>query len=195
MKKAILFMIISVNTLCANFDTAFDITIKHEGHKIVKTKFGEFSKFGITKNTLDLYNKKYKTNYKVEHINKEISKKIYKQKYWNAMKLSQLDNQMLANNIFDYGVNSGIYKASKDLQYLCNELIEEHDIEEIEKIDIDGIIGNKTIETLNILLKNGNINNNLIIQQYKNKRLSFLRTLKGKWDMYGRGWTNRVNSI
>lgn len=192
MKKAILFILISINTLSADFSISFDKTIKYEGNKVFRSKFGEISKYGITKNTLSLYNKHKKTNYEVEQINKEIAKRIYKEKYWNSMKLNHLDNQTLANHIFDYGVNSGIYKASKDLQDTCNELIEEHNIN-IPKITKDGIVGSETIQTLNAILQH--LEEETIINKYKNKRLSFLKGLGKKWDTYGKGWSHRVNTL
>ena len=192
MKKAILFLILSMNTFSADFNTSFDKTIKYEGSTVFRSKFGEVSKYGITKNTLKLYNKTNSTTYEVEQINKEIAKRIYKERYWNSMKLTQLNNQSLANHIFDYGVNSGIYKASSDLQDTCNELIEEHGIN-IPKITKDGIVGSETIKTLNEILQH--LEEETIINKYKNKRLSFLKRLGAKWNTYGKGWTTRVNTL
>lgn len=193
-KILIIFAIISSNILCADFETSFNKTIKYEGSNIVNSKFGEYSRFGITKNTLSVYNKKNKTNYTIKKLNKNLAKIIYKANYWNLMKLNELNNQELANNIFDYGVNSGIGKASYDLQNLCNDLIYQYDIN-IENIDVDGIIGSKTIETINNILKHEKIEIDTVISKYKNKRLLYLQTLGEKWNVYGKGWTYRVNSI
>ena len=183
MKKAILFLILSTNIIGANFDTSFNKTIKHEGNTVFRSKFGEVSKYGITKHTLSSYNKTKKTNYKVEHLELAVAKDIYKERYWNELKLNSLNNQSLANHIFDYGVNSGIYKARKDLQATCNELITEYNLS----------IQGDTIEVLNVLLEH--IEDIKIIEKYKNKRFSFLKRLGTKWDTYGKGWTKRINNL
>lgn len=190
--KWLLFLLISVNISCADFDTSFNKTVKHEGNTVFRSKFGEVSKFGITKTTLNLYNKQNRTTYEVEKINKEIAKQVYEQRYWNPLKLNNLNNQQLANHVFDYGVNSGIYKASVDLQELCNELIEEHNIN-IPKITKDGVLGKETIEALNVMLQH--LEEETVVNKYKEKRFSYLKMLGNKWNTYGNGWTRRINTL
>lgn len=61
---------------------------------------------------------------------------FYKANFWDANKLDLVKDQQLANNIYDFGVNSGVVKAAKALQ-------------EVLKVSNDGIIGQQTINALN----------------------------------------------
>lgn len=61
---------------------------------------------------------------------------FYKQNFWDVNKLDQINDQQLANNVYDFGVNSGVGKSAKTLQLACG-------------VTVDGIIGSKTIACAN----------------------------------------------
>lgn len=195
-KKAILYFALACSTFSADFKTSVEITLKHEGSKIFKTKYGELSKFGITKEVLNSYNKVHKINISINKLTREQAINIYKERYWKSCKLDLIKSQVLANHIFDFGVNSGIYRSTLELQKLCNNLIKIYNNEnnfKLELLDEDGIMGTKTINATNILQVY--FTESVIIQEYKNSRLAFLKRLGNKWDSYGKSWTNRIENI
>lgn len=192
MRKTILYLITSCTVMCANFNTSVNITLRHEGSKLFKSKHGEVSKFGITKEVLKSWNK----NVKIENLSKQQAIEIYKARYWTISQLSKLESQALANHIFDFSVNSGTYRASLELQKMCNRFIRLYNMQNSAKLmllDEDGICGTKTIETVNLL--SNFFTSDILVQEYKVSRLGFLKRLGDKWDSYGKGWTYRIENI
>lgn len=199
MKRLLIaFAITSVTLFGANFKTSFEKTIVYESSSLFKTGFNEVSKYGVTKQNVKTYNEENNTKYRVETLTKLQSKAIYKQMFWNKQRLDEIKSQIVANNIFDYTVHSGYYRATKDLQKVVNELSLK---EGLKPIKADGINGSKTIARVNLLIKLGYANE--IVTKYKAKRLKFLKSLnviktkqgKTKWDSFKINWTNRVRTI
>lgn len=86
------------------------------------------------------------------YINKEAAKnntigilvqEFYKANFWYALNLQWLNDQQLANNVYDFGVNAGTVTAAKRLQRAANEIC--------GSLAVDGQIGSKTISTINKL--------------------------------------------
>lgn len=98
---------------------------------------------------------------------------LFKRDYWDKYKCNQLKDPM-SIMVSDFAYNSGIW-AIKILQKCLN-------------VKQDGIIGPITIGKCN------SISQALLIENYKNQRMQFLRSLPS-WSVYGKGWTNRVNEI
>ncbi len=63
---------------------------------------------------------------------------FYKKNFWDVNKLDLINDQQLADNVYDFGVNSGVGKAAKILQLVVG-------------VTQDGIIGNGTIAAVNSL--------------------------------------------
>lgn len=83
---------------------------------------------------------------------------FYKQNFWDVNKLDLINDQQLANNVYDFGVNSGVSKGAKTLQAACG-------------VTVDGIIGNQTIYCVN----NGNAK--AIYEKYNELRSEFYHKL------------------
>jgi lysozyme family protein len=66
-------------------------------------------------------------------------KAFYKREYWQKLFGDHL-HQSLANQIYDYAVNSGKGQAVKDLQRILNSLG--------EKLQVDGVIGPLTLAAI-----------------------------------------------
>ena len=77
-------------------------------------------------------------------------KHFYKVNYWNTVKLDQVEDQRIANNLFDCSVNQGDGIARKFMQEACNIVIGWTNAE-FPKLAIDLTPGIKTISTLNSL--------------------------------------------
>lgn len=72
-------------------------------------------------------------------------KAFYLVNYWNINRLTDLLDQQLAENVFDFGVNAGTVKGAKTLQQAHNNLSSCGDL------TVDGVIGPKTIAAVNLL--------------------------------------------
>jgi len=71
----------------------------------------------------------------------------YKQRYWDKLLLDQVTNQDIAVKLFDISVNMGQGIAATFLQRSLNVL--NRDGQDYPDLVADGIIGSKTISTLN----------------------------------------------
>src|SRR5262249_55564304 len=87
--------------------------------------------FGITIHDYRMYVAKNGTADDVKHMTVEQAKAIYKPKYWDALNCDDLPSGV-DYAVFDYGVNSGIYRAARVLQTLVGA-------------DVDGEIGPETL--------------------------------------------------
>jgi lysozyme family protein len=66
----------------------------------------------------------------------EMVRKFYKSGYWDRIRGDDIANQSVAENIFNFGVNTGVGVAAKLAQLIVG-------------VAPDGIIGQKTVEKLN----------------------------------------------
>jgi len=190
----------------ANFNISYNITLGHEGgysHDPVDAG-GETYK-GITKKYepnwqgwIIIDNQKSNSNFpycldNIEELQEEVSK-VYKIRYWNVFWGDKINNQDIANEMFDTGVNMGNNRAVRYLQKSLNLL--NRNQKNYNDISQDGIIGNETINCLNnfltnhtkdipYLLKIMNIFQGMHYITYMNKN--------SKQERFARGWLNRVN--
>jgi lysozyme family protein len=72
------------------------------------------------------------------------AEKIEEREYWGAMRLAELENQNVANKLFDMGVNMGARQAAVYAQRAANVLVavDAHVAE-------DGVIGPRTLAAIN----------------------------------------------
>lgn len=61
---------------------------------------------------------------------------FYRKNFWDVNKLDLINDQQIANSVYDFGVNSGTGRAAKLLQQAVG-------------VTVDGIIGNHTIAAVN----------------------------------------------
>ena len=78
----------------------------------------------------------------MRNLTKDFAKNIYLKKYCLGNKLDKILNNKVALSIFDWTVNSG-RNGIKNAQIAINQLTNAN-------LDVDGIIGNKTLEALNV---------------------------------------------
>lgn len=72
---------------------------------------------------------------------------FYKKEFWDALKLDQVNNEKIAQELFDTGVNMGIGTAGLFLQRALN--VTNKNATLYPDLKLDGQIGAKTIATLN----------------------------------------------
>lgn len=99
---------------------------------------------------------------------------IYRNGYWSPIKGDDLPPGVdLAT--FDFGVNSGVSRASKYLQRALG-------------VAADGKIGNVTVAAAR------SANGKEVIQRLCGQRLSFVRALS-TFDAFGKGWSRRIANV
>lgn len=74
----------------------------------------------------------------------ELISTFYKSNFWDINKLDLINDQQLANTIYDFSVNSGEERAADFMQTACNKIGK-------LKLSVDGDFGNKTIAAINSL--------------------------------------------
>jgi lysozyme family protein len=140
---------------------------------------------GITQPTLDKYNADHPDfNFpdKVKDLSPEQARQIYGEDYYDEHRIGDIDDERIANAVFDMGVMSNFNNVVKIVQKTLNDSMGTN-------LKTDGKIGDRTIIVLN------NIPDNKIedfMQDLKANRIEYLRGLSG-WNKYGKGWTNRTN--
>jgi lysozyme family protein len=135
----------------ANFNEALHLTAINEGgYSNSKDDHGGETYAGIARkfwpnwqgwSHIDLIKKDYGTSNINMHAKKDVVlqslvQQFYKQNFWDVNKLDQVNNQQLADSIYDFGVNSGVERAADFLQQAAG-------------VKQDGNIGAKTLEAVN----------------------------------------------
>lgn len=145
----------------ANFMIAFDKTsIAEGGYANNPRDTGGETYRGISRNNepkwkgwpiIDSIKKKVGT--RAAAINKEAAtnstlqnhvKSLYKEKYWNGLNLDLIQDQQMANELYDTGVNMGTGRAGLFFQRVLN-------VCSSASLTLDGKIGPKTIAAFNSL--------------------------------------------
>ena len=140
---------------------------------------------GITQPTLDKYNADHpEFNFpdNVKDLNGEQAQQIYGEDYYDERRIGEIENERIANAIFDMGVMSNFNNVVKTIQETLNDSMDTN-------LKIDGKIGDKTIDALNNI-PDYKVDN--FMQDLKENRIEYLEGLSG-WDKYGDGWTSRTN--
>jgi lysozyme family protein len=119
-------------------------------------------------------------------------KSFYKQNFWDRFQGDKIQDQDIAGELFDTGVNMGLKRAVKFLQRSLNYLNRNGRM--FPDMADDGVLGPGTLKCLNFYLSNDNpellfkIMNVLQGQHY----LEYM-TKSPTQEKYCRGWFNRVS--
>ena len=118
----------------ADFGPAFRFLLPHEGGYVndLDDDGGE-TKYGISKRqypTLDIAN-----------LTQEDAASIYQRDYWNSQPYCYIQDQNVANKVFDLAVNMGFKKAHEILQRSANECG--------ARIVVDGRLGPLSLQAVN----------------------------------------------
>lgn len=160
-----------------NFDQCFKWLMEHEGGFCDDSALGDsggMTTWGVTHIDWAKWTGKEPTRAQMKALKQSDVKPLYKAYYWDILKCDDLPSG-LDYAIFDYGVNSGIYRAAKVLQRLLG-------------VTVDGIIGKETLKAVK------NVDGVALAQKVCDERLGFLRSLR-IFRNFGRGWTARVNEV
>lgn len=188
----------------ANFSKAYTLTMGHEGgyaNNPVDTG-GETYK-GIARNfnpmwygwpVVDAVKKQTKD---VASLNRILGSDtalqanvhaFYKTNYWNVNRLDNVTDQVLAEKLFDVGVNMGVGRASRMLQEALNLTNQNGRI--YPDITIDGVVGPKTIELTNKHPRPGLLLN--VIKALQGERYLNIMRNNASQEVFANTWFSRV---
>jgi lysozyme family protein len=106
---------------------------------------------------------------------KELVSEFYRVEFWLANKLDQIEDQQIANSVYDFGVNSGKGRA---VQFL----------EQIFGLKKDGIMDPQVIALVN------KSNPKIILKKYNDAREAAYRSwATGDQAQFLRSWLSRLN--
>lgn len=106
---------------------------------------------------------------------------FYKANFWYTLNLQWLNDQQLANNVYDFGVNAGTGAAAKRLQVAANEVC--------GNLVVDGQIGSKTIAAVNKL------DAKFVYDAFNNQRKSYYDNIIAKnpsQAKFKKSWYSRI---
>jgi len=119
---------------------------------------------------------------------------FYKDKYWDVNLLDHVTSQVIANEMFDTGVNMGVGRAAKFLQKALNLL--NNNGKRWDDIVEDGDVGSGTLRALNACLAfRGDETLYKILNILQGMHYINYMTKSPKQEKYAFGWFNRVDFI
>lgn len=113
----------------------------------------------------------------VKLLTEEDFHRVFKNNFWDACKADLIIDQSVANMLVDFAYNSGVNKAVKHLQLVLG-------------ITADGIIGNKTLHSIN------KSNGERLFETLKKDRKAYLKRIAvGYQKGFLKGWLRRLSYI
>jgi lysozyme family protein len=166
----------------ASFEQAFKITVNIEkGYVNDPDDRGGETKYGISKASFP--------NEDIPNLTPERAAELYKQFWWDELLLTEINNQIIANKIFDIAVNTSFPSNHKSIAIT----ILQRAIRSATGmfLDEDGVIGQHTINATNACDYKG------LIVALKSELAGYYRCLVVKNPVnvkYINGWLNRAYS-
>jgi len=152
-----------------SFSSVIEMVLHHEGGYVNHPNDpGGETKYGISKRAYPEID--------IANLTEEDAEEIYFKEYWSKIKGEDLPSGV-ACVVMDYGVNSGISRASKALQRACG----------IEKGDV--IIGPHSLAAVWATVKDKG--EKQVIDEVTNTRREFIRSLS-TYETFGKGWERRI---
>ena len=160
-------------------NTIVDRTLKLEGGFVNNPRDnGGATNYGVTLETYRKVNPKA-TVEDLKNMSKDEAKKIYTDMYWDSAKVDNVPLQ-LQDLVFDGNIHHGVSGMTRIIQRALNDLG--------AKLDVDGKMGNKTLNELNRL-------DPKVIRSAILKRRESLYKAHEDFDVFGKGWMNRLSKI
>ena len=129
----------------ADFKPAFAFVLQHEDSTRsgkVTVDAGGRTRFGIAEKFHPDLPEEFFTGPAEDALAE--AEKIEEREYWDAMRLGEVENQNVANKLFDMGVNMGVRQAAFYAQRAANALV---------AVDVrlaeDSVIGPRTLAAIN----------------------------------------------
>jgi lysozyme family protein len=129
----------------ADFKPAFAFVLQHEDSTRsgkVTVDAGGRTRFGIAEKFHSDLPEEFFTGPAEDALAE--AAKIEEREYWDAMRLAEVENQNVANKLFDMGVNMGARQAAFYAQRAANVLVAVD-----ARVAEDGVIGPRTLAAIN----------------------------------------------
>jgi len=124
----------------ADFNAAVAVVLKHEGGYLEDHTTGEISKFGITAEFLRSIGLPHDRD-AIRSLTREQAIAIYREHWWEKYGFERIQEQRVANKLFDLAVNLGPQRATRLLQQALNHCG--------AQLTVDGLLGERTIAAAN----------------------------------------------
>jgi lysozyme family protein len=137
-------MAFNLEVVMADFKTAFLFTLQHEDSTRsgkVTVDAGGRTRFGIAEKFHPDLPEEFFTRPAEDALAE--AEKIEEREYWNAMRLAEVENQNVANKLFDMSVNMGLRQAAVYAQRAANS--------QGQQLTEDGVIGSRTLAAINAI--------------------------------------------
>ncbi|MYC71043.1 MAG: hypothetical protein F4X17_10090 [Gemmatimonadetes bacterium] len=170
-----------------SFETAFERTMRLEGGYLlheVEGDAGGLTYAGIAKNRwpdLALWDDRDRLTQEPDEDIVAYVQAFYRENFWDAMRLDEIEHSEPAFVIYDFGVNAGTKNAIRAAQRACMEDPREH----------DGLVGPKTIEAVNAADPVWFVGQFSVLRCAYYGELVLKRPVNVK---FLRGWLNRVET-
>lgn len=171
----------------ASFEIAYQIVADHEGgYQNNPNDSGNYNSigqligtnWGISAPVYESFLGYPPTQADMQSMTASTAKAIYKQRFWDVIKGDQINNQQIANILFDGRVNHGSFGVVL--------------MQRILGVEDDGVVGPITLNAIN------SANPQLLFNEYKNARADFYNYLVVQDPTQGvflNGWLARINSF
>lgn len=129
----------------ADFKAAFSFVLQHEDSTRsgkVTLDAGGRTRFGIAEKFHPDLPDEFFTGPAEDALAE--AEKIEEHEYWGAMRLAEVEDQNIANKLFDMGVNMGVRQAAVYAQRAANALVASD-----ARVTEDGVIGPTTLAAIN----------------------------------------------
>jgi len=178
------------------FQQAIDFVLKHEGGLTNdKDDPGGITNFGISLRFLENANIDINGDKKIDSLDittltKEQAIALYKKEFWDKHNINDIKNLQVAKKLLDMSVNLGANTAIKLFQESVNSICPSY----MTHLQEDGILGNKTISRVNLLI-NDLLRPNFLLNVYISKITDHYYNLvlaNAKLGKFLKGWMRRA---
>lgn len=171
-----------------NFERCFRFVLQQEGgfcdHPLDK---GGATNYGLSERFLNAHG----ITKKVTELTVQDAKQIYYTYIWIPCKAEYFDELVTQLFIFDCSVNCGIFKASSLFQEGLNFILDDK-----SQLDVDGIIGAKTIAAYKKVVASGFLSFLLnILNLLRGGYYLHIATRDKTQKLFLRGWINRNSDV
>lgn len=157
-----------------NFSASLTLVLKHEGGFSDDPRDPGNWTGGVLKGTMKGISAKAYPKLDIKNLSDNQTAYIYRRDYWDRIKGDELPSGV-DYAVFDYAVNSGVRKASMELQRVAS-------------VADDGKIGPITLTAVWAMSPEK------VVRKLCSRRIAFLKRLS-IWPVYKNGWTRRVNDV
>lgn len=177
----------------SSFEIAVKFVLKNEGGvSINKSDLGGITNFGISLRFLRGFGLKYDFNKdgvvdeeEIKCLTEDQAKQIYLSEFWNVNNYTLINNQSVANYLFDTAVNVGSLMANK----LVQRALKAWNI--YSHLNEDGICGPQTIFEINKARDS-------LLPSLRSERSNYYRRIVEKnpsQEIFLKGWLSRAYSF